>query len=111
MLAGLASRATGETVFRSVGELRVKESNRLALIADNLRALGTSASIDGDDLYVMGSDARLRGRIETARDHRLAMAFAVLGSAEGAEIELSETGSAGVSYPGFLEDLRMVMGR
>ncbi len=110
MLAGLASQAAGETVFRSVGELRVKESNRLALIADNLRALGASASVEGDDLYIMGSDARLRGRVETARDHRLAMAFTVLGTAEGAEIELSETGSAGVSYPGFLEDLRMVTG-
>ncbi|UCD23918.1 MAG: 3-phosphoshikimate 1-carboxyvinyltransferase [Gemmatimonadota bacterium] len=111
MLAGLAARATGETVFRSVGELRVKESNRLELIATNLRALGAAASVEGDDLYVEGSDRPLSGWVETAGDHRLAMAFAVLGTVQGSEIKLSEMGSAGVSYPGFLDDLRMVTGR
>ncbi len=111
MLAGLAARAEGETIFRSVGELRVKESNRLVLIAQNLRSLGATADVDGDDLVVVGSDRPLRGRVDTARDHRLAMAFGVLGTMRGAKVELSEAGSAGVSYPGFFEDLAMVMTR
>jgi 3-phosphoshikimate 1-carboxyvinyltransferase len=110
MLAGLAARAEGQTVFRSVGELRMKESNRLELIAENLRVLGVAASIEGDDLYVDGSDQPLRGRVETAGDHRLAMTFAVLGVMDKAQIDLPEAGSAGVSYPGFFEDLRMVTG-
>jgi len=105
LLAVLAARAEGETRFRSVGELRVKESDRLGLIAGNLRAVGVDAAVDGDDLVVVGGDAPPRGAVETARDHRLTMAFAVLGSVAGAEVRLSETASAGVSYPGFWDDL------
>jgi 3-phosphoshikimate 1-carboxyvinyltransferase len=111
LLAGLAARAEGETTFRSVGELRVKESNRLVLIAENLRSLGVNAEVDGDDLVVAGSDRPLKGRVDTARDHRLAMTFAVLGTTKGANIVLSESGSAGVSYPGFFEDLARVVSR
>ncbi|UCG85415.1 MAG: 3-phosphoshikimate 1-carboxyvinyltransferase [Gemmatimonadota bacterium] len=111
VLAGLAARAAGETVFRSVGELRVKESNRLNLVAENLRAIGAEAAVAGDDLHVVGSERPLRGRVETARDHRLAMTFAVLGLTDKARIELSEPASAAVSYPGFFEDLRLVTGR
>ncbi len=108
MLAGLAARAEGETTFRSVGELRVKESDRLALVAGNLRSLGVGAEVNGDDLVVAGSDRPLKGRVDTARDHRLAMTFAVLGTTKGASIVLSETGSPGVSYPAFFEDLAAV---
>ena len=56
LLAALASRAAGETVFRDVGELRVKESDRLGLIAENLRAVGGKAEVRGDDLHVEGVD-------------------------------------------------------
>src|SRR5258706_9188370 len=86
ILAVLASRARRSTVFREVGELRVKESNRLELIAANLRAVGARAEVRSNDLHVEGGDAPPRGRVETAADHRLAMAFAVLGTVEGAKI-------------------------
>ena len=108
LLAVVASRAVGETRFRSVGELRVKESDRLGLLAANLRALGADAEVEGDDLLVRGSDRPPRGRVETAGDHRLTMAFAVLGTLPGARVELSETGSAAVSYPGFFQDLTRI---
>src|SRR5204862_1897973 len=62
ILAALASRAAGETVFREVGELRVKESNRLELIAANLRALGVDATALGSDLHVQGTTRPPRGR-------------------------------------------------
>jgi 3-phosphoshikimate 1-carboxyvinyltransferase len=106
VLAVLASRAVGETVFRHVGELRVKESNRLELVAANLRALGTSAEVRGDDLFVQGGPQPPRGRVETAGDHRLAMAFAVLGTVPGARVQLSERASVAISYPGFFSDLK-----
>src|SRR3989449_1874233 len=66
------------TLFRSrdVGELRVKESNRLELIAANLRAVGVEAEARGNDLHVCGAARPPRGPVATARDHRLAMAFA-----------------------------------
>ena len=108
MLAVLASRARGETVFRDVGELRVKESNRLELIAANLRALGGAAEARGNDLYVAGTPAPPRGRVDTAGDHRLAMAFAVLGTVPGGAVRLSERASVAISYPGFFSDLRRI---
>jgi 3-phosphoshikimate 1-carboxyvinyltransferase len=106
VLAVLASRARGATVFREVGELRVKESNRLELVAANLRAVGARAEARGNDLHIEGSEKPPRGRVETASDHRLAMAFAVLGTLPRADIRLSEKKSVAISYPNFFRDLR-----
>ena len=111
VLAVLASRAHGTTVFREVGELRVKESNRLELIAANLRAVGVKAEAQGNDLHVEGTDRPPRGKVDTARDHRLAMAFAVLGTVEGADVKLSEKKSVAISYPGFFDDVRRIHAR
>jgi len=106
VLAVLASRAAGETVFREVGELRVKESNRLELIAANLRGLGVRAEVLGNDLHVEGTEKPPRGRVDTASDHRLVMAFAVLGTVPGAKVQLSEKKSVAISYPNFFRDLK-----
>lgn len=106
VLAVLASRAQGSTVFREVGELRVKESNRLELIAANLRAVGVTAEVQGNDLHVEGTPRPPRGKIDTAKDHRLAMAFAVLGTVPGADVRLSEKKSVAISYPNFFRDLK-----
>lgn len=108
VLAVLASRARGETVFHEVGELRVKESNRLELLAANLRAVGVRAEARGNDLHVEGTDRPARGRVDTAADHRLAMAFAVLGTVPGVDIRLSERASVAISYPGFFQALRSI---
>ena len=108
VLAVLASRAHGGTVFREVGELRVKESNRLELIAANLRGLGVRAEALGNDLHVEGTEKPPRGRVDTASDHRLAMAFAVLDTVEGAKVKLSERKSVAISYPSFFTDLKRI---
>jgi len=108
VLAALASRARGTTVFHEVGELRVKESNRLELIAANLRAVGVKAEVQNNDLHVEGTDKPPRGNVETAKDHRLAMAFAVLGTVSGAKVQLSEKKSVAISYPGFFRDLKRI---
>jgi 3-phosphoshikimate 1-carboxyvinyltransferase len=106
LLAALASRAEGTTIFRDVGELRVKESDRLSLVASNLRAVGADAEVVGNDLHVRGSDAPPKGRIRTDGDHRLAMAFAVLGTIRGARVTLDDRACVDVSFPGFFEALR-----
>ncbi len=106
VLAVLASRASGDSVFREVGELRVKESNRLELIAANLRVVGAKAEARGNDLYVTGNARAPQGRVETASDHRLAMAFAVLGTLAGSNVQLSEKKSVAISYPNFFRDLK-----
>ena len=111
LLAVLAARAEGTTVFHEVGELRVKESDRLGLIAENLRAIGARAEVVGDDLHVTGGDAPPRGAIRTAGDHRLAMAFSVLGTLPGADVRVDDLACAAVSFPGFPETLRSVRTR
>lgn len=111
MLAALASRAAGTTIFRQVGELRVKESDRLGLIAANLRAVGARAEVVGDDLRVDGESPVPRGRVRTAGDHRLAMAFAVLGTLAGARVAVDDMACAAVSFPGFPATLRSIRRR
>lgn len=108
LLAALASRAEGTTIFRQVGELRVKESDRLGLLAANLRAVGARAEVIGDDLVVEGSDFIPRGRVQTAGDHRLAMTFAVLGTLPDSRIRIDDMACAAVSFPDFSETLRRI---
>lgn len=109
LLACLAARAEGRSVFRGVGELRVKESDRLALVAANLVALGLTAHTEGDTLMVDGSDVPPRGRVTTAGDHRLAMAFTVLKTVPGAEVELDDARCVAISYPNFFRDYARVV--
>jgi 3-phosphoshikimate 1-carboxyvinyltransferase len=108
LLAALATRARGTTVFRDVAELRVKESDRLDLIASNIRAVGGNAEIAGDDIFVSGGDQPPRGMVRTAGDHRIAMAFAILGTIPGARVRIDDLDCAAVSFPGFREMLRTI---
>jgi len=103
ILAVLASRAVGETRFRGVAELRYKESDRLQGLAENLRAIGGNAAVEGDDLVIEGSDAPYRGLVDTREDHRIAMAFSVLSRQPSTRIQLTEDRSPAVSYPTFFE--------
>lgn len=109
LLACLAARAEGTSVFKGVGELRVKESDRLALVARNLAGLGVKAHSEDETLWVEGTDEPPQGRVETAGDHRLAMAFAVLGTVKGAKITLDDRSCVAVSYPSFFKDLKRAL--
>lgn len=111
LLAVVAARAEGETVFHDVGELRVKESDRLGLIARNLRAVGVRAEAALDTLTVEGTGRPLAGHVVTDGDHRLAMAFAVLGRATGGGIVVDDPRCADVSFPGFEPMLHAVTTR
>lgn len=111
LLACLAARAEGTSVFTGVGELRVKESDRLALVCENLTALGVEARAEGDTLRVTGGEAPPRGRVVTAGDHRLAMSFAVLATVPGAAIEIDDRDCVAVSYPAFFSAMEQVLRR
>ena len=111
LLAVLASRASGTTIFREVGELRVKESDRLALIADNLNAVGAKAVARENTLLVEGTGLAPRGNVITDGDHRIAMAFAVLGLAPGADVRVDDLACAAVSFPRFPETLQHITRR
>jgi 3-phosphoshikimate 1-carboxyvinyltransferase len=101
VLAVLAARAKGVTRIRDAGELRVKESDRITALVVNLRELGVEVEEFEDGLAIRGTDASLRGRVRTFRDHRIAMAFGVLGALPGNEIQVEDPEVADVSYPGF----------
>ncbi|HEX8944992.1 MAG TPA: 3-phosphoshikimate 1-carboxyvinyltransferase, partial [Gemmatimonadaceae bacterium] len=83
LLACLATRAEGETLITGASELRVKESDRIAATVANLRAIGATADELPDGMRIQGATKPLRGRVVTHGDHRLAMAFGVLGAASG----------------------------
>jgi 3-phosphoshikimate 1-carboxyvinyltransferase len=108
LLACLAARAQGETVITGANELRVKESDRITAVVSNLRAIGVDADELPDGMRIRGSDAPLAGRVITHGDHRLAMAFAILGAASGNAVEIDDRDCVGVSYPGFWSDLARV---
>lgn len=105
VLACVAARCAGETRVTGAGELRVKESDRIALVVRNLRAVGADADELPDGFVVRGNDRPLAGRIETEGDHRIAMAFGVLGAATGGAIEVDDRDCVAVSYPTFWTDL------
>ncbi|HEX7346879.1 MAG TPA: 3-phosphoshikimate 1-carboxyvinyltransferase [Candidatus Limnocylindrales bacterium] len=103
-----AARARGTSTFSGAGELRHKESDRIAGIAAGLGALGGDVDVEGDDLRIRGDATFRGGSTDSLDDHRLAMTFAVAGlvASDGTTIERS--GSAAISYPGFFADLEGV---
>ncbi|MBW3570622.1 MAG: 3-phosphoshikimate 1-carboxyvinyltransferase [Gemmatimonadetes bacterium] len=111
MLAVLAARAQGETRITGAGELRVKETDRIAAVADNLRAVGVQAQELEDGMVVRGTEAPLAGRVRAFHDHRIAMAFGVLGAQPGNAIEVDHPEVVDVSFPGFWELVRRITGR
>ncbi|MHB1964281.1 MAG: 3-phosphoshikimate 1-carboxyvinyltransferase [Acidimicrobiales bacterium] len=110
ILAVAAAAAEGVTVFTGMGELRVKESDRLTAVAALVRSLGAGAEVEGDDLRVtgVGPDGRLVHAATTSGgDHRMAMAAAVAALAAGdGHSEVGGFSVVATSYPGFLDDLR-----
>jgi 3-phosphoshikimate 1-carboxyvinyltransferase len=113
MLAALGPYTEEGIEIRDAGELRVKESDRVAALAENLRRMGATVEERPDGLKVEGRRAgKLRGaEIEPRGDHRIAMAFAVAGlGAEGATV-IRNADCAGVSYPAFFEDLERLAER
>ena len=105
ILALAATAATGTTRFRGAGELRHKESDRIAGIAEGLTALGATVRVLGDDIEIDGG-TRLTGAVtETYDDHRLAMTFAIAGLIAEGETIVRRPGSAAISYPGFVAEL------
>lgn len=106
VLAVVATAAEGTTRFEGVGELRVKESDRLAALTEALTALGATVRAGADTLEVDGP-CRLHGAaLDSLGDHRLAMAYAVAGLAAESGVAIDRFEAIDVSYPGFLDALR-----
>ena len=105
LVALLGCFAEGETAVRGAGELRVKESDRIAGVVDGLRGLGAEIEATADGFVVSGTGGLRGGVIDARGDHRMAMLGAVAGLASREGVEVVGIEAAAVSYPGFAEDL------
>ena len=105
LVALLGCFAEGETVVHGAGELRVKESDRIAGVVDGLRALGAAIEATEDGFAVTGTGGLRGGRIAARGDHRMAMLGAVAGLASRDGVEVEGMEAAAVSYPTFEADL------
>lgn len=101
MLACLAACAEGETRITDASELRVKESDRIAAVVSNLRTIGADADELPDGMVIAGSAGTLSGAVATHADHRIAMAFGVLGALAGNQVQVDDPSCVDVSFPGF----------
>ena len=105
LVALLGCFAEGETAVRGAGELRLKESDRIATVVDGLRGLGADIEATDDGFVVRGHGGLRGGVLDAHGDHRLAMLGAVAGLASQEGVEVVGMEAAAVSYPGFAEDL------
>ncbi|RZJ03410.1 MAG: 3-phosphoshikimate 1-carboxyvinyltransferase [Brevundimonas sp.] len=106
ILAATAAFASGETVMRGVGEMRVKESDRIALMVAGLRACGVQVEEEPEGFIVTGGAVRGGGVVHTAHDHRIAMSHLVLGLAAAQPVSVDEPGMIATSFPGFVGMMR-----
>lgn len=108
VLALVAAHAEGTTVFREVGELRVKETDRLAAILEGLSKLGVRAWAEGDDLHIEGKPGLVvpEGLVfDSLGDHRLAMTWSLVGFTGAHPVSIHDFEAVRVSYPGFRADI------
>jgi 3-phosphoshikimate 1-carboxyvinyltransferase len=103
-----ATRARGTTVFRGAGELRHKESDRIAGIVDGLTSLGARIRADGDDIVVDGPTELCGAMVDSLADHRLAMTFAIAGLVATGRTTIRGADSVAISYPTFFADLERI---
>ena len=112
ILSVAASFANSPSIFRGLKELRVKESDRLELILSNLKNCGVKCKTENDDLYIYPSkNYEIKTNvIKTEFDHRIAMAFAIMGTKIG-PLQICDSDCIKTSFPGFINELNKVGGK
>ena len=105
-VALMACFAEGTTVIKDAAELKVKESNRIAIVAENLRSMGADVEETDDGMIIHGGKPLHGAVLNSHKDHRIAMTFAVAALAAEGETELLDADCVAISYPAFYEDLR-----
>lgn len=104
-IAILACFAEGETVIRDAAELKVKESNRIDVMVDNLKRMGADIEATEDGMIIRGGKQLHGAVIDSHLDHRVAMSFAVAAMNADGETEIEGADCVNISYPGFYEDM------
>ncbi len=103
MAAVLAAFADGTTVIRDAAELKVKESDRIATVTANLRAMGCDVTPTDDGMIIRGGKSLHGAVLDSYLDHRVAMSFAVAGLAAGGETRIRDANCVDISFPGFYD--------
>ncbi|WP_407311063.1 3-phosphoshikimate 1-carboxyvinyltransferase [Desulfosporosinus sp. SB140] len=109
ILAVAASLAEGETVIRDAAELRVKETDRIQRVAQGLNALGAKIEELPDGMRIQGQPALRGGEASSFGDHRLAMAWAIVGMLSKEGVSVEDMSAADVSYPNFIDVIKKVV--
>ncbi|GLB32412.1 3-phosphoshikimate 1-carboxyvinyltransferase [Lacrimispora amygdalina] len=105
IIAAMACFAEGETIIKDAGELKVKESNRIEVMVQNLSAMGADVTETEDGMIIRGGKPLHGAVIDSRLDHRIAMTFAVAGLCADGETEIKGAECVNISYPGFYQDL------
>lgn len=105
VIAVMACAASGTTVIRDAAELKVKESNRIRTVVDNLKAMGAQVEETDDGMIIHGGHPLHGGIIESHLDHRIAMSFAIASLIADDETTIQNADCVNISYPGFYQDL------
>lgn len=105
MIAVVAAFAEGTTVIKDAAELKVKESNRIDTVVTGLKAMGCDIEATDDGMIIRGGRALHGGVIDSKKDHRIAMSFAIGALAADGVTEIVDADCVNISYPGFYEDL------
>ena len=105
VIAAMACYAEGTTVIRDAAELKVKESNRIAVMVENLTAMGADVTETEDGMIIHGGKPLHGAVVDSHKDHRIAMTFAVAALGASGETEILDADCVNISYPGFYGDL------
>ena len=108
-IAILACFADGETIIKDAAELKVKESNRIDVMVDNLKKMGADIEATEDGMIIRGGRPLHGAVIDSHLDHRVAMSFAVAAMNAEGETEITGAECVDISYPGFYEDMRKLV--
>ncbi len=109
VIAVLATQAEGTTVIKDAHELKVKESNRIKAMVDNLKVLGADIEELEDGMIIKGKNKLNGGKIKTFKDHRIAMAFSTLNLISDEKIKLDDENCINVSFPGYFDLIKNLM--
>lgn len=109
IIAVMASQATGTTIIKDAAELKVKETNRIDTVTENLRAMGGRVTPADDGMTIEGGAPLKGARINSFLDHRIAMSFAVAGLVADGETLIENSQCVDISYPGFFDTLQELM--
>ncbi len=109
MIAIMACFAKGQTVIKDAGELKVKESNRIDVMVNNLSRMGADITATEDGMIINGGRPLHGATIDSGLDHRIAMSFTIAGLVSDSPVEVLGNECVNISYPTFYKDLQKLM--